>query len=156
MKGKNTSITLIFFFVFVVSFAQEKWNEEQKKVIETMRLLSESTSPKGKGSIEYAKYLSSDFKRWTIGSSVINNKKKWVEGVRKWFVQDWRVSERKQKILEILIKNDFAFTRRIVTETYKGPKGDSTKSKAALAEVWIRKQNKWLLYRVDVHPIKIK
>ena len=44
---------------------------------------------------------------------------------------------------------DFAFTRRIVEETYLGPDGDSTNSRAALAETWIRGDGGWLLLRVN-------
>ena len=49
--------------------------------------------------------------------------------------------------------DDYAHTRRIVTETYLGPKGDNSTSRAALAEIWIKKNDKWLLYRVNVHAM---
>ena len=49
--------------------------------------------------------------------------------------------------------DNFLHTRRIVTETYLGPKSDTSISKAALAQIWINKNNKWLLYRVNVHPM---
>ena len=135
------------------TFGQDSLNDEQLEVIETMNLLSQTTSPTGKGADSYAKYLADDFSRWTIGSSITNTKEKWVEGVREWFDDGWRVSDRQQKNIEIQIFGNYAHTRRIVIETYKGPKGESSTSKAALAEIWIKENKKWLLYRVNVHPI---
>ena len=120
-----------------------------------MDQLSETTSSIGKGADAYADYLSDDFSRWTIGSSVMNDKIKWVEGVREWFDEGWRVSEKQQQNLEILIMKDIAHTCRVVSETYIGPAGDISKSKAALAEIWIKKKNRWLLHRVNVHPIEV-
>ncbi|TVZ55559.1 hypothetical protein OD91_0813 [Lutibacter sp. Hel_I_33_5] len=155
MKSNYITITLIFFFISIAAFGQKKWGKKQLQVIKTIDLLSKTTSVNGKGATEYSKYLSDDFNRWTVGSSIINKKDKWVEGVHKWFKEGWRVSDKKQEVIEILIKKRIAFTRRIVTETYKGPKGDLSTSKAALAEVWIYKKRKWLLYSVNVHPIKI-
>lgn len=152
--NKLSIITLMFLLLSITIYGQEEWNNEQKQIIETMQLFSETTAPNGNGADAYGNYLSDDFSRWTIGSSITNTKNKWVEGVREWFDDGWRVSERKQQNLEILIMGDLAHTRRIVTETYLGPKGDSSTSKAALAELWIKKNNKWLLYRVNVHPMK--
>ena len=154
IKFQLTIITMIFSVISGVCYGQDNWNSEQKQVIETMNLLSETTAPKGKGADAYSSYLSDNFSRWTIGSSITNNKKKWVEGIREWFNDGWRVSERKQQNLEILIMDNYAHTRRIVTETYIGPKGDISKSKAALAEIWIKENEKWLLYRVNVHPMQ--
>lgn len=125
----------------------------QINVIETMNMLSETVSPEGKGADSYGNFLAEDFNRWTIGSAITINKKKWVEGIREWFDDGWRVTDRNQKLLEILIINDFAHTRRIVTETYLSPKGDISTSKAALTEIWNYKNNKWFLYRANVHPM---
>lgn len=148
------AISIVSFFFFSYSTCgQESWDSEQKQVIETIGLLSETTAPDGKGAAAYGNYLSEDFSRWTVGDSLLTNKTKWVDGVREWFDDGWRVSDRKQEILEILIMNDLAHTRRIVTETYLGPKGDTSSSKAALAELWNKENGKWLLYRVNVHPI---
>lgn len=138
----------------IAIYGQDPWSSEQKQLIETMNLLSATTAPGGNGANKYASYLFDDFSRWTVGSSIINNKKKWTEGVREWFDDGWRVSERKQQNLEIRIMGDFAHTRRIVAETYLGPKGDSSESKAALAEIWIKENDTWLLYIVNVHPMK--
>ncbi len=153
MNIKFNIITVIFSLLSIITYGQDEWNSEQKQIIETMNLLSETTAPDGKGADAYGSYLSDDFSRWTIGSPITNNKKKWVDGVKEWFDDGWRVSERKQQNLEILIMNGIAHTRRIVIETYLGPKGDTSESKAALAEIWIKKNNKWLLYRVNVHPM---
>ena len=153
MNIKFNIITVIFSLLSIITYGQDEWNSEQKQIIETMNLLSETTTPDGKGADAYGSYLSDDFSRWTIGSPITNNKKKWVDGVKEWFDDGWRVSERKQQNLEILIMNGIAHTRRIVIETYLGPKGDTSESKAALAEIWIKKNNKWLLYRVNVHPM---
>ena len=152
-KFKLTIIIVIFSFFSAITYGQEKWDSEQKQLIETMNLLSETTAPDGNGADAYENYLSENFNRWTIGSSITNNKEKWVEGVREWFDDGWRVSKREQQMLEILIMGEFAHTRRIVTETYLGPKGDTSISKAALAEIWKKKNDKWLLYRVNVHPM---
>lgn len=151
---KYTFITLFFSCLSIVTYGQDSLNNQQLKVIESMNLLSETTAPGGKGADSYSSYLSNDFSRWTIGSSITNNKKKWVEGVREWFDDGWRVSERAQQNLEIQIMGNYAHTRRIVTETYLGPKGETSTSKAALAEIWIKENDLWLLYRVNVHPIK--
>jgi len=150
---KLALISAIFLCISVYGYGQDSWTIMQINVIETMNKLSETVSPEGKGADSYKNFLSEDFSRWTIGSAITNNKKKWVEGIREWFDDGWRVSDRNQKILEILILNDFAHTRRIVIETYLGPKGDISTSKAALAEVWVYKNNKWLLHRVNVHPM---
>ena len=151
---KFTFVTLLFSCLTIITYGQDEWNSQQIKVIETMNLLSGTTAPDGKGADSYASYLSNDFSRWTIGSSITNNKKKWVEGVREWFDDGWHVSDRKQQNLEIQIMGNYAHTRRIVTETYAAPKGDISISKAALAEIWIKENDKWLLYRVNVHPME--
>ncbi|WP_190809278.1 DUF4440 domain-containing protein [Flagellimonas sp. S3867] len=153
MNNKLSIISIMFFLLSIAIYGQEEWTSEQQQILETMQFFSETTAPNGKGADAYGSYLSDDFSRWTIGSSITNNKNKWVEGVREWFDDGWRVSERKQQNLEILIIDSYAHTRRIVTETYLGPKGDTSESKAALAEIWIKKDNKWLLYRVNVHPM---
>jgi hypothetical protein len=115
--------------------------------------LSETTSPNGKGADYYGKFLADDFSRWTIGSQITNDKENWVAGVRQWFDDGWRVTNREQEIIENLIINNMAHIRRIVTETYSGPNGDSTLSKAAIAEIWIHSNEEWLLYRVNVYPM---
>ena len=93
--------------------------------------------------------MAENFSRWTTGSKVINHKSEWIEGVRSWFDDGWRVVDRNQTVLEITIKGDNAFTRRIVEETYRGPDEEISISKAGLAETWIRSDSNWLLLRVS-------
>jgi hypothetical protein len=150
---KTALATLFFCGLTFVSFGQNDWTEQQNIIINTMNGLSETTAPDGKGADAYGHFLSEDFSRWTIGSTVTNNKEIWVEGVKSWFDDGWRVSERKQEIVEILMFDNYAHTRRIVSETYLGPSGETSTSKAALAEIWIFKDGNWLLLRVNVHPM---
>jgi hypothetical protein len=130
--------------------SQKSWSSEQSQVIAAMHRLSATTAPDGNGADDYADVLAENFSRWTTGSSVINHKKEWVEGVRDWFDDGWRVIDRQQKVLDVTIRADEAFTRRIVEETYLGPDGEKTVSKAGLAETWIRAEGSWLLLRVNV------
>ncbi|MDX1584494.1 MAG: hypothetical protein R3338_12935, partial [Thermoanaerobaculia bacterium] len=76
----------------------------------------------------------------------------WISSMREWFDEGWRVTDRKSRIVEIEVRDDVAFTRRVVEETYSGPDGETSTSRAALAEVWILRGDSWLLSRVDVHP----
>ena len=75
IKFKLTKIILIFTFLSTIAYGQSKWNSEQKQVIGTINLLSETTATDGNGADEYSSYLSDNFSRWTIGSSITNNKK---------------------------------------------------------------------------------
>ena len=132
--------------------AQETWTPEQLQVLAAMERLSAATAPGGGGPDAYGAVLSDDFSRWTLGSESINDKADWVAGVKEWFDDGWRVSDRKTRGLEITVTGGFAFTRRIVHETYIGPDGESTESSAALAEIWILGDAGWLLYMVNVRP----
>ena len=98
--------------------------------------------------------LTDDFSLSTIVSHLLSGKQEWVDGIRGWFDDGWRVSDRQAEVLEITIEGGTAYSRRIVTETYTGPDGDTTPAaKAALAEVWRRDGEGWRLQRVTVHPI---
>jgi hypothetical protein len=130
--------------------SQNSWSTEQLHVLASMHRLSASTAPDGAGADEYGEVLAENFSRWTTGSELINHKTEWVEGVRSWFDDGWRVIDRNETILEITIREGEAFTRRIVEETYLGPDEERTVSKAALAETWVRSDGGWLLLRVDV------
>ncbi|MCX2679808.1 SMP-30/gluconolactonase/LRE family protein [Galbibacter sp. EGI 63066] len=132
---------------------QNNWSKQQEEIIETINKFSQTTTPNGKGADAYAGFLTEDFSRWTIGSDSIDNKKSWVEGVRGWFDDGWRVSNRGQQIISIDIEDNEAFTRRIVSETYTGPDGEQSTSKAGISEVWVDKNGKWLLYRVTVKTL---
>jgi hypothetical protein len=133
--------------------AQDPWTPEQQQVLAAIEQLSASTAPGGGGPVEYGAVLSEEFSRWTIGSEVINNKEDWVAGLKEWFDEGWRVSDRKSRDLDVFVGGDYAFTRRIVEETYLGPTGDTSVSSAALAEVWVSGDDGWRLLRVDVHPL---
>jgi hypothetical protein len=122
-------------------------------VREAMARLSASTAPEGGGPDAYAQTLAGDFARWTVGSDVINDRDAWVEGMRTWWVDGWRVSGREENLLELSTRDGFAFTRRVVTETYVGPEGESTVATAALAEVWVQEGDAWKLLLVNVHPM---
>lgn len=125
-------------------------------MIRPLKSLSEKTAPNGKGADAYRNHLSDGFIRWTIGSPKTNGKKNWIEGEKEWFYDGWRVSNRDQENLEILIMGNYAHVRRIMVETYLGPKGETSKSKAALVEIWIKANDQWLLYRVNVLPMDNK
>ena len=129
--------------------SQNSWSPEQSRVLASIHRLSASTAPDGAGADEYGEVLAEDFSRWTTGSEVINHKSEWIEGVRSWFNDGWRVIGRNETILEITIRGGEAFTRRIVEETYLGPDEEQTISKAALAETWVRSESGWLLLRVN-------
>ena len=148
---------LTFFCILSLCLATstnaQDWSKEEQQVINAIGRLSASTAPDGGGADAYGEMLTDDFSRWTVGSSQINYKKEWVEGIREWFDEGWRVSDRKVDFLEITIQNNLAFTRRNVEETYLGPDGDTSVSKAAVAETWIKTKEDWLLLRVNVHPI---
>jgi ketosteroid isomerase-like protein len=131
------------------------WSTQQREILDAIARLSASTAPGGGGPDDYATMLTEDFSRWTIGSDVINGKEDWVDGVRGWFDDGWRVSDRQAEVLEITVEGPAAFSRRIVSETYAAPDGEtSPPAKAALAEVWRRDGEGWRLQRVTVHPIQ--
>lgn len=132
------------------AFAQDSWTPDQQGVLTAIERLSEATAPGGSGADGYSAVLSDQFSRWTTGSSKVTGKQEWVDGIGEWFEDGWRVTDRDQIVLEISVFGEFAFSRRIVEETYLGPNGDSTKSRAALAETWLRGESGWLLLRANV------
>lgn len=148
-----TALTLFLGLFSSQAWAQDSWTPEQQQVLDTIERLSATTAPAGDGADAYGAILADGFSRWTIGSKLVNDKMAWVEGVREWFDDGWRVSDREVRMVEVHVSGDVAFTRRVVKETYLGPDGDSSVSAAALAEVWVREDNSWLLSRVDVHPM---
>jgi len=131
------------------------WSPGQRQILDAIAKLSASTAPGGGGADDYAAMLTNDFSRWTIGSDVLSGKQEWVDGIRAWFDDGWRVSDREAEVLEITMEGGTAYSRRIVTETYTGPDGETTPAaKAALAEVWRRDGEGWRLQRVTVHPLE--
>ena len=134
--------------------ADDDWTMEQLEVLESIERLSATTAPGGDGADGYAKTLADNFSRWTTGSNLINGKNEWVDGIRGWFNEGWRVADRNQTIIEITIMGDRAFVRRVVEETYLSPSEERTISKAALAESWIRVGGAWLLYWVNADVLE--
>jgi hypothetical protein len=147
--------TVLFVFMLLLLLpcslvsAQDSWTPEQLEILASIELLSATTAPNGTGADGYAAVLAEGFSRWTTGSSIVNSKQAWVDGVRGWFDDGWRVVDREQDVVEILVIGKYAFTRRVVEETYLSPCGDSSVSKAGLAETWIRGDSVWLLLRVN-------
>jgi len=131
-------------------FAQDSWTEEQREVLSSIERLSAATAPGGSGADGYAVILAEGYSRWTTGSKHINGKQDWVDDMRAWFDDGWRVTDREQLVLEVSVKGEFAYTRRIVEETYLGPEGESMVSKSALAETWVRGEDIWLLFRLNL------
>lgn len=133
-----------------VASAQDTWTVEQRQVLAAIEQLSAATAPGGGGADAYAAVLDDDFSRWTLGGDAVTDKEAWVEGVRAWFDDGWRVAERKTTHVEIVMRGDVAFTRRVVTESFVGPGGERpAPGTAALAEVWARHGAEWRLLRVD-------
>lgn len=145
----------ILFLTGRFSIAQDSWTSEQLQVLEAIERLSSATAPGGEGADAYAASLAEDFSRWTVGSKGTANNIEWIEGIREWFDDGWRVSDREIEFLEIRIRDDIAFVRRIVMESYVGPAAEKSTSKAALSEVWVRGTDGWLLLIVNVHPMDI-
>lgn len=148
------SVTAMTVLAAVPAGAQQTWTIEQREVLAAMDWLSGATAPDGLGPDAYAAGLADDFSRWTVGSTVMNGKYDWVRGVREWYDDGWRVTDRSTRHLEITIVGDVALTRRIVEETHRSPDGEESRSTAALAEVWTRRDGPWLLLRVNAHPME--
>jgi ketosteroid isomerase-like protein len=135
--------------------APGEWSPRQGEILRAIDKLSASTTAGGGGADDYAAMLTDDFTRWTIGSETVEGKEGWVDRVREWFDQGWRVSDRRADVLEISVEGVAAYSRRIVAETYVGPDGESMPaSTAALAEVWRLDGEGWRLQRVTVHPME--
>lgn len=133
--------------------AQDEWSVEQRSILEAIDRLSATTAPGGGGPEAYGEVLTADFSRWTLGGATINDAESWVDGMRDWWDDGWRVIDREAEVLEISVRDDEASVRRIVGETYRGPGDETTSSKAALAEVWRRDGETWKLARVDIYPL---
>lgn len=131
------------------------WSPSQRQILRAMAELSASTAPGGGGPDDYAAMLTDDFSRWTIGSDAMDHKEEWIDGVRSWYDEGWRVADRQAEVLEIRVEGATAFSRRIVSEIYAASDGEtSPPAKAALAEVWRRDGEGWRLQRVTVHSVQ--
>jgi len=132
---------------------QHPWTEQQRQVLSAIERLSAATATDGGGPAAYAAVLHPDFSRWTLGNDAAEDKETLVAAVEDWWRDGWRVSARDSRALQIVVRGDYAFSRRIVGETYTGPDGQRSASTTALAEVWVRDGADWLLLRVDTHPV---
>ena len=139
--------------VVFIGFGQESFTAKQQEIINTIDQLSATTAPDGQGAHAYGSFLTENYSRWTLGSKKINYKQDWIEGIQEWFEDGWRVSDRKQQFIEIVTSEDVAYTRRIVTEIYLGPNKETSSSKSALTEKWVKHNDKWLLHRVDIQTM---
>jgi len=146
-------LLLLFVMISEMLISQNNWTPAQQEIIDTMEGFSETTAPQGKGGDAYGTFLTETFSRWTLGSDKINRKAEWIESVKSWFDIGWRVTHRSSEYVEILVEKNTAFIRRVVTETYLGPEGDTSTSTAALTEIWKKTIDDWQLDRVDVIPL---
>lgn len=133
--------------------AQQPDVAQEHQIVRAIERLSAATATDGAGPAAYAAVLHPDFSRWTLGSDAAEDKETFVAAIQEWWRDGWRVSARDSRALHIVVRGDYAFTRRIVSETYVGPDGEQSASTTALAEVWVRGGDDWLLLRVDAHSI---
>jgi hypothetical protein len=152
MKTFPSLLILLLLLLPACAQVASKSVEESARVevLATMDRLSAATAPGGTGVDAYAAILANGFSRWTIGSKKLIHKQEWIDGMRGWYDDGWRVSDRKQQLAEIYLAGEMAFTRRVVEETYLGPNGDRSTSKAGLAETWVHSDAGWLLWRVNI------
>jgi hypothetical protein len=157
---ERSSMYRVFVLIFVgiaaaMSASAQDWSNEQRDIIEAIARLSAATSPDGGGPDAYADVLAPDFTRWTMGEGPVQGREKWIEGMREWWEDGWRVVDRKTDYLEISVHGTYATLRRIVEETYRGPKGGESRSRTALAEMWVLTDDAWLLLRANAHPLEL-
>jgi hypothetical protein len=140
--------------VFLLSFSVMTGESEDglESLLHAVERLSTTTSVGGGGPDHYAQSLCPEFTRWTSGSTVVNDRRDWVAGVRGWWDEGWRVSSRQTLWQDIRFENGFAFVRRNVLEQYSGPGGETSRSAAALAEVWMYESSNWCLLHVSAEP----
>ncbi|MBT8218797.1 MAG: hypothetical protein KJP00_03180 [Bacteroidia bacterium] len=144
------STVLIVFTVFQLS-GQPEFDQQQQAILDVITALSTTTAKEGGGADAYGLILHDDYSRWTLGGEQMSGKQAWIDGIREWFDGGWSVSDRDQEIIEITVNAEIAFVRRIVSETFVSPHGNKGQpSKAALAEIWKKVEDQWLLYRVDI------
>ncbi len=110
----------------------------------------------GNGGNGYALILAPEYTRWTIESETINDRETWLQGIHDWFDSGWRIADSKNNIVEIAVHGEFAFVRRIATETYAGPNGEDQIFQSGVVEVWTKKNDKWLLLQASISPSQLK
>ena len=152
---KISALLIILTGLSIPVVAQDDVDKDLRMLLGAIEQLSAATAPGGGGAQAYAPLLAENYSRWTLGSTVLNSKSTWVDGIHEWFSEGWRVVDRNVDNVEIKIQGDLAFARRLVEETYLGPDGSRTSSRSAIAEVWTRDEDgtTWKLLRVDLHPL---
>ncbi len=149
-------LTIVLFIGNTAQVLSQEFGIEEKAIITQMNALSASMYSDGSGVKGYAVILSPDYTRWTSGNEMINDRVTWLKGINDWFDSGWRIVESKNNILEIKVQSDFAFVRRIATETYAGPNDENQIFQSGVAEVWNKKNNKWLLLQASISSKQIK
>ncbi len=149
-----TILHLALYDAFQTLFGKiEPPKDEKDNLLAAMEGFSATTGPEGAGADAYGSFLAHNFSRWTMGSDKVVDKEEIVESVRGWFTDGWRVTDRQSTELSIEFRGNLAFTRRIVAESYLGPKGETSSSKSALTEIWTKDTGTWLLLSVNVTPV---
>ena len=92
--------------------AQDSRTAEPLETLASMEILSVTTAPNGTGADGYAAVLSVGFSRWTTGSNIVNGKQAWVDGVRGWFDDGWRVP-----IISLSCSNSPAFQEDVAPKS---------------------------------------
>ncbi len=143
---------VLSFIVLKGAYAQPDWNTDQLALIDRMKELSASMRVDGGGGEAYGGILADGFTRWTVGSTTINEREGWIDGIAEWFDAGWRVIDGSLEVLEIDIHGNIATTRRVVRESFKSPEGDITTYESGVVEVWEKSKDggQWLLRRASV------
>lgn len=129
------------------------WSADQQAIIDAIGRLGAATRPDGGGPDAYAAALAPGYTRWTLGRDSVEDRERFIESMREWWTDGWRVVSSQTDYIEIAVHGDFATARRIVTESYRGPQGEETGSRTALSEVWVRGDDGWLALRVNTRPL---
>ena len=147
---------LLFLVSLAAQASNQEFSSEEQAIVSQMTALSASMQKNGSGGDGYALILAPKYTRWTIGSETINDRETWLQGIHDWFNGSWRIADSKNNILEITVHGEFAFVRRIATETYAGPNGEDQIFQSGVVEVWIKKNDQWLLIQASISPSQLK
>jgi len=148
--------TLFFLISSSAQASNQEFRSEEQAIVSQMTALSASMKKNGSGGNGYALILAPEYARWTIGSETINDRETWLQGIHDWFNGGWRIADSKNNILEITVHGEFAFVRRIATETYAGPNGEDQIFQSGVVEVWTKKNDQWLLLQASISPKQLK
>ena len=148
--------TLFFLISYASQASGQDFSSEEQAIVAQMSALSASMQENGSGGGGYALILAPEYTRWTTGSETISDRETWLQGIHDWFNGGWRVADSKNNILEITVQGEFAFVRRIATETYAGPNGEDQIFRSGVVEVWTKKNDKWLLLQASITPQQLK